>query len=71
MIEFEQVKKHYKDYQALKGITLDVYRGDIYRRNENFPLVLNKLYQMNLDEEYKLVAVFKPPMYDLPNNAYL
>lgn len=28
VIEFEQVKKHYKDYQALKGITLDVYRGE-------------------------------------------
>ncbi|MGJ0628211.1 ABC transporter ATP-binding protein [Xenorhabdus bovienii] len=28
VIEFEQVKKHYKDYQALKGISLDVYRGE-------------------------------------------
>ncbi|AOM42766.1 ABC transporter ATP-binding protein [Xenorhabdus hominickii] len=28
VIEFEQVKKHYKDFQALKGVSLDVYRGE-------------------------------------------
>ncbi|MEX0444957.1 ABC transporter ATP-binding protein [Xenorhabdus sp. SGI246] len=28
VIEFNQVKKSFKDYQALKGISLDVYRGE-------------------------------------------
>ncbi|PHM67802.1 daunorubicin-DIM-transport ATP-binding protein ABC transporter DrrA [Xenorhabdus stockiae] len=28
VIEFKQVRKQYKDYQALKGISLDVYRGE-------------------------------------------
>ncbi|MDR0217665.1 MAG: ABC transporter ATP-binding protein [Enterobacteriaceae bacterium] len=28
VIEFKQVRKHYKDYQALKGISLEVYRGE-------------------------------------------
>ncbi|CDL85169.1 ABC transporter ATP-binding protein [Xenorhabdus szentirmaii] len=28
VIEFDQVRKHYKDFQALKGITLEVKRGE-------------------------------------------